>query len=214
MLIYKVVNKINGKIYVGQTIRGLEKRKTEHLNDTVKASSFPFHLALKKYGKNSFYWTELKVCNSIEELNESEEYWIKELGTISPNGYNLQTGGNNFLVHEETKTKMRENHADVSGENNPMYGKKRPELSERMSGKNHPMYGKKRPEHSRFMSGENNSMFTAKNHPQLKLTESDVIDIRNWYEEGMLQREIAKIKNIAPSSVSDVVNYKSWKHVG
>ena len=95
MLIYKVENKINGKIYIGQTIRTLEKRKSDHINDTFKGSSLPFHNAIKKYGQYNFGWKILEECNSIEELNEKEEYWIRKLNTISPNGYNLRYGGKN-----------------------------------------------------------------------------------------------------------------------
>lgn len=46
------------------------------------------------------------------------------------------------------------------GENHPLYGKKRPELSERMKGENHPMFGKKRPDLSKI-----NSERTGENHP-------------------------------------------------
>ena len=93
----KVENKINGKIYIGQTIRTLEKRKSDHINDTFEGSSLPFHNAIKKYGQYNFGWKILEECNSIEELNEKEEYWIRKLNTISPNGYNLRYGGKSEL---------------------------------------------------------------------------------------------------------------------
>lgn len=58
------------------------------------------------------------------------------------------------IVSEETRRKLIQNHADVSGENHPQYGKKHSnETKKKMSeghadfsGKNHPMYGKKHSE--------------------------------------------------------------------
>lgn len=54
------------------------------------------------------------------------------------------------VVSESTCRKLSENHADVSGKNNPMYGKsvefteeRRQEYSERFSGSGNPCYGKK-----------------------------------------------------------------------
>ena len=51
------------------------------------------------------------------------------------------------------------------------------------------------------------------NHPYSKLTEFDIIDIRKMSNNGMLQHEIAKIKNITKSNVGYIVNYKTWNHV-
>lgn len=225
MLVYKVTNRINGKVYIGQTIGDLEMRKSKHLYNVVNDSNFPFHNAIRKYGEDNFDWVVLEECDSIEELNESEEYWIEKLSTISPNGYNLQTGGNNSMHHEETKRKIRENHADFRGEKHPMFGKNHTEetikkmsrvkkgrtFSEETRKKmSEVKKGKKRTEETRrkiskAMQGENN--------PCAKLTEADIIEIREKRGVGMLLREIAESKNITQSLVSLIVNYKSWKYV-
>lgn len=44
-IIYKVTNKINGKIYIGKTYN-LEKRKKQHIGDIN--NGLPFHNALKE----------------------------------------------------------------------------------------------------------------------------------------------------------------------
>ncbi len=55
MLIYKVVNKVDGKIYIGQTVGNLNRRKSEHLNDAkVGRYDSYFHNALRKHGKDNF----------------------------------------------------------------------------------------------------------------------------------------------------------------
>jgi HNH endonuclease/NUMOD3 motif-containing protein len=61
------------------------------------------------------------------------------------------------IVKDETRQKMSDNHADVSGENNPMFGKKHTEstritMSENhadVSGENNPMFGLTRSEETK-----------------------------------------------------------------
>lgn len=78
-----------------------------------------------KYGEENFTINILEEC-PINLLDEREEYWIKKYDSIK-NGYNQKTGGSRscgYKMSEEAKIKMRENHSDVSGEKNPMFGKK------------------------------------------------------------------------------------------
>lgn len=93
-VIYKVTNKINGKIYIGKTYN-FEKRKREHLYDIN--NNLPFHRALKKYGIENFVWEIVDTANSDDEAREKESQWIKELNSCihSPdsNGYNITIGG-------------------------------------------------------------------------------------------------------------------------
>lgn len=118
MVIYKITNKLNGKIYIGQTVRTLEKRWQYH--NTQKTNTC-FSRAIQKYGKDAFEVKTLTRCKTIEEMNHREEYYIKLFNTLSPNGYNLLKGGNNKMCHEETKKKMSEVH---KGQKNHWFGKK------------------------------------------------------------------------------------------
>jgi group I intron endonuclease len=54
MKIYVVTNKINGKQYVGQTVRDLGDRLKRHFNDAEKGDNLYFHRAILKYGKENF----------------------------------------------------------------------------------------------------------------------------------------------------------------
>ena len=92
MLIYKATNKINGKMYIGQTTKSLEDRITMHMRDT-RCSNFIFHKAIRKYGIQSFEWLIIDTADCKEILNEKEIYWISYLNTKVPNGYNLSDGG-------------------------------------------------------------------------------------------------------------------------
>lgn len=87
MYIYKVENKINGKIYIGQT--------TKDLSVEYYGSGPVIIKALKKYGKENFNKEILIECKSKEELNQQEIFWISFYdSTNRKKGYNISTGGN------------------------------------------------------------------------------------------------------------------------
>lgn len=117
--IYGIVNKSNGKIYIGQTKQGHRKRFSQHLCPTD--GSPLLNAAIKKYGKNCFECELLDVAYSQEEANVKEKMWIKALKTyVAGNGYNLSLGGAFGSFNEETLRKMSEAH---KGEKNHFYSK-------------------------------------------------------------------------------------------
>jgi len=98
--IYMVTNKINGKSYIGKTIRMLSQRRGGHFgSDHCRA----LHLELKKYGKESFDWKLLFESDNEELLGEKEKAFIEKYQTLAPNGYNLTTGGGAPKISEETR---------------------------------------------------------------------------------------------------------------
>jgi len=101
--IYRLKNKINGKIYFGQTTRPIKERLKEHRYGKSKGCRGIYN-AIKKYEWENFdiYWYD---CPN-EDLNDHEEFLIRVLETLSPNGYNLQEGGDNRKTSEETKKKQ------------------------------------------------------------------------------------------------------------
>lgn len=84
MRIYCVTNNTNGKQYVGQTVTAHSRHGHGHaLRD-----------AYKKYGFNNF--TYETILSNIQEDNlqdYAERFWIKVVGSLAPNGYNLEEGG-------------------------------------------------------------------------------------------------------------------------
>ncbi|MFA7287344.1 MAG: NUMOD3 domain-containing DNA-binding protein [Melioribacteraceae bacterium] len=179
--IYLIKNKINNKLYVGQSTN-VKRRWKRHIT-TVKNKNYPIYNSINKYGIENFDFSILEECE-IVELDEREISWIQELKTMVPNGYNLTSGGGQgHFRSEETKEKIRE---ALSGENNPMYGKifseqhrERLSLSSKnkivseetkrkqsisLSGENNPMYGKTLSEEtkkkiSEALSGGNNGFY-------------------------------------------------------
>lgn len=105
MIIYLITNKVNGKQYVGQTIHTLEERWANHCSKN--SGCVALKRAIDKYGKNVFDKTVIDTASSRKELDEKEKFWIKALNTMSPNGYNLTTGGDRPHLSEESIEKIR-----------------------------------------------------------------------------------------------------------
>lgn len=108
MIIYKVTNNINNKIYIGQTIKTLENRRKSHIQEANRGSAFYFHKAIKKHGLNNFTWEILKNCNSTNELNRQEITYIKYFDSLNK-GYNMTSGGggtSGFNHSQQTKDKI------------------------------------------------------------------------------------------------------------
>lgn len=103
MQIYKITNKINGKFYVGKTTKSLEERWEKHQKYNKCPKLFA---SIKKYGANNFIIENLEFCNSQEDLNKKEIFWIKKLNAIE-NGYNLTHGGDGGAMIGEALEKIR-----------------------------------------------------------------------------------------------------------
>jgi group I intron endonuclease len=106
MVLYKITNLLNNKVYVGQTTRPLSHRWTQHLRDSV-CFDYPLYRAIRKYGVENFKCEELLTANSIEELNKAEQQFINDLNTTNRYvGYNILPGGQNWKMPEEVKQKI------------------------------------------------------------------------------------------------------------
>ena len=127
MIIYKVTNLVNQKVYIGQTINSLEHRKSGHYRDAKcqKKATVYFHNALLKYKPDQFVWEVIDTAETLEELNSKELYWVSYYESNNKEkGYNLKAGGNGGgRCCESTKQKIREK-AKVKWNN--------PEIAERM----------------------------------------------------------------------------------
>lgn len=117
-IIYKATNKINGKIYIGQTISPLKLRISRHVSDALvgKSTSY-FHKAIKKYSKDNFEWLVLVRCFSPEELNLTEIEMINRYNSMIV-GYNLSNGGQGSMgCRPSLKTKYKQSFAKIGSKN-------------------------------------------------------------------------------------------------
>lgn len=103
--IYKIVNKVNKKIYIGQTTSTLEERLKEHIDEAERGnkSNSLLHKAIIKYGSSNF---EIEQIEEIPDclLNNREKYWIEYYDSFYPKnplGYNLTLGGEGALKYKD-----------------------------------------------------------------------------------------------------------------
>lgn len=91
--IYKHTNKINGKVYIGQTCN--IKDRWSRQGDRYKGCTY-FYNAIQKYGWNNFEHSILEENLTQDEANEREQYYIElyDSRNISK-GYNIALGGSN-----------------------------------------------------------------------------------------------------------------------
>ena len=132
-IIYCCTNKINGKMYIGQTIATFIYRRKQHISAMNRGSSCNIHRAIRKYGEANFSWKILEENVLQEELNDLEMIYIDLFHTFT-DGYNMNHGGGTswgYVCTDETKRKIS---VANSGENNHWFGvKQSKEWCEEMS---------------------------------------------------------------------------------
>lgn len=102
--VYVHINKINGKMYVGQSCDLHERWRCQGKN---YFNSIKFFHAIKKYGWNNFIHAVIKDSMFIDEADAVEKELIETFDTIN-NGYNLKGGGARGELSPESLKKMGE----------------------------------------------------------------------------------------------------------
>jgi len=116
--IYMILNLVNNKKYIGQSI-DIEERWDEHIRDlranrhgiyrrNKKLNGQIGHLqhAWNKYGSESFEWIILKFCN-LNKLNHWEKIYVDRYNSFNPHcGYNEKPGGDCHVCSDEIKSKI------------------------------------------------------------------------------------------------------------
>ena len=100
--IYRALNMVNGKSYIGKTVQPFEDRINQHHSGH---GSKLLRSAIQKYGNDSILWTTLEKGLPEEMLDERERYWIAKYDCMAPNGYNLTTGGEGAPHSGKTRRK-------------------------------------------------------------------------------------------------------------
>lgn len=99
MYIYKIVNNLDGKEYVGKTAKTIQERWKRHLAD-CKRGKTKLYNAIKKYGMENFDIYVIEYTGPIcrDQLNDREKYWIE---ILEPE-YNMTSGGDGGWIHDQT----------------------------------------------------------------------------------------------------------------
>jgi len=116
--IYKSTNLVNGKCYVGQTMRIFKKRQYDHIyRSDNNLDNVYFHNAIKEYGPANFKWEILYECDDALVLGVMETMKIiVNHSHWTEGGYNLTWGGggsNGYKHSKEAKEKISKIHKDI-----------------------------------------------------------------------------------------------------
>lgn len=223
-IIYAYINKINGKMYIGQTINP-EKRynahKSSYQNPNDKEYDSLIHRAFRKYGFENFeYKILVKNIEDIEILNKLEIFFIQNYNTQTPNGYNVESGGKNCSRPQTLEHRKKE----IWGQSK-LTEEEVIELRKAYQNKKSPteIYNQKYKERLHYNSFLN--IWTGRRYglimPEVfekgrhtKLTAEIVKKIREDKEKNKLSyTKLAEKYHISKSTVADIINKRTWKNV-
>lgn len=184
--IYKIQNKINNKIYIGQS-NNLERRKNEHFNCTIPKQEIDKEI--NKYGKDNFTYEILEYCEN-KDLNYLEQYWINYYDSFY-NGYNNTKGGEiifsgNPILTREDVIEIRKAYA-AHQRRSDVYEKYKDRISE--GGFYHIWDGSRWGNIMPEVFTEENKLFhkiiitQGENNARAKLTDQEVIKLRIRYQK-------------------------------
>lgn len=121
-VLYRIVNLLNGKCYVGQTIFSLSHRWNAHKSAARQGSKWRFHQAIRKYGPDVWEPRVIMESDDLDLIKRNEAIIIIEEKLIE-HGYNSKPGGcGGDIVKKENREKWLSNLSEsLSGKNNPRY---------------------------------------------------------------------------------------------
>jgi group I intron endonuclease len=204
--IYKILNKINNKVYIGSAV-DIKKRWRDHKWGLNHNKHHNLHLqsSWNKYGADSFEFMILLKCE-IDDLLANELNLISNYNSFDNNyGYNVNDPENRFLNCKHSEKTKQLLSLQKLGDKNPMYGK---------LGVEHPKFNKKV-----SIEGRNRMSLSHKGIPthrqtNVKLMVSDIINIRKMYhEEKISQPNIATVFNVSYTTINKIITRKTWSHI-
>ncbi len=173
--IYRIVNQVNGKFYIGSATN-IASRWSTHRQSLRKGKHHSIHLqrAWDKYGEAAFVFEDLEEVD-VSQLIEREQFYLDTLTPyVQTVGYNICTVANSQLGRKHTEATKQLIKQKLSGENSVFYGK---------SGAECPWFGTKRTQEtlakmSDAHSGSNNPMFGryGKDNPKAKQVIQETLD--------------------------------------
>lgn len=103
-VVYKIENRLNGKVYIGQSRKGFNVRRSEHLSRLkLGERTHRLYEAMRKHGIENFDFSVL--CHALDPnyLGELERHLIAEFDSFRT-GYNMTDGGD--VTSDETRQKL------------------------------------------------------------------------------------------------------------
>jgi group I intron endonuclease len=101
VLVYLVVNQINGKCYIGKTVTPLSRRWCRHCSIASHGSRLPFHRAIRKYGAGTFNISVLCYAPA-DRLGVIEQAAIAAFRAAHIPLYNVTEGGEGMVGYKHS----------------------------------------------------------------------------------------------------------------
>ncbi len=136
MHVYVIVNRINGKLYVGKANDPIDRWK-DHCENARRGHTKALYSAMRKYGDKHFEFRIFQSFTTEKDSLDAEAYWVEHFDAMNPKiGYNRREGGSGGRISEEAQRRGAEK-MRLMGENHPA---RRPDVrakkSASMMGKN------------------------------------------------------------------------------
>lgn len=221
--IYKIVNKSNNKVYVGQTSQPFKKRYWLHLWKLNHGVHDNTHLqsAFETYGDKSFYFEVIESCSGEDNLNKLECQYIEHYDSYR-NGYNMTTGGDGKrgcpMSESARKTVGEKNRAHMTGRKCSESTRMKMSASSahkpcsdahkeilRAYMKNRVVSSSTRNKIAKANMGSKSSF--------AKIKENVVEDIMLMLMSGESPRSISKKLSVGYQTITSIRSRKTWKHV-
>lgn len=230
--IYCIINKVNKKFYIGSA-KNIKQRWYTHKRDLRNNKHKNKYLqdAWSQYKEESFEFIILEYAEP-SSLIECEQKWIDKFDT-SKNGYNIcPIAGNTTgkLLSDETKDKIRQKaigrkasdktrekmSESKSGELNPMYGRNHTAESKKLiagnrdrsyKGELNPFFGKQHSDEIKKKISEKNKGKRSRS----KLTENDILEIRDLAFKGIPHKVIAEKFHMSISGIRKIIRGERGK---
>lgn len=191
--IYKITHTPSNKIYIGQTVKPLNERISNHFSHAKLGFNLPLQVEIRKenLSKSNFKFEVLEYASSESELDDLERKWIKYYKDLNVELYNIESGGNSGdkgkVISEESKVK-------ISKANKGKFVSK--ETRNKISKANK---GKKK------LIGSNN--------PMAKIDEDIALKIIKLLINKVKPIEISEMIGVNSHLIGDINRRKSWKHI-
>lgn len=208
--IYALVERVTMEIrYVGMTTVYLEERLRKHKLDKIKSYKTNW---INKIGSDNIDILLIDDdIQNIEDLKNKEIFYISKYRNMGYRLTNTTNGGDGWTgltFSEQHRNNISLNHADVSGDKNPMFGKthssvSRDKISVKLSGV----------PRSKEVVENLSAISTGSLNNNSKLKEDDIINIRKYYKIGYKKSELAIMFGVKQPAIHKIVEGITWKHL-
>lgn len=207
--IYCVIFKQDSKLYIGSSKNVYERccRHKTKLRQNIHDNKY-LQNYWNLFGENEFDFMILELCDE-KNLLDREEYWFEHYKSYDRKfGFNFdckprRSAG--WKHSSDSLKKMSGPRPRISGKNNPMYGKKHSNLTKRKISEG----VRKSSRTFRKFSDEEIKLFSV-NNPKRKLTDIQIVEIKNKLSNGCKRKVIAQEYNISVSHVGLIHRGGVW----